>query len=458
MMQVNEIEKKLNSVDDGYLPLEKQKHYLENKLDFLVLLLLFLNTLFVVLPNLYVDYYYPTFIDIPVEEAITFIGINFSYYFYEFHIYVMENYFPWIEMMHHESIWFWVFVISSLSFWVTYFFIPVPFFKIPYIAVDNIHNRRRSLHKKLHITLYLMHLDKSFKSINKIDFKKFMTSYEKKDQVFNGHPLFVNELKELYQRYFNTLRIKTDDKYILGLDSTVQDDVDISSDKVICVTGKTLNMGLNKGTILFDEIGDLCEENQIALLRVLEEREYYPVGSNEPKTLNARIVSATHKAIDDPDLFRQDLYFRIAAHKIELPPLRERKGDVSFLSHYFLMKLRHSPFSSLNKSHVRGFEVEAMEALQRYEFLGNVRDLQSIISSALVVEKSNKITLESLPKKIRECFEPEPEPEIEIKYGKKEVMLIMVHDLLKKYKGNVSRVADVLNVSRSFIRNCKKKM
>ena len=149
------------------------------------------------------------------------------------------------------------------------------------------------------------------------------------------------------------------------------------------------------GTIFLDEINSASPGMQLKLLRVLQERKFEPVGSNDTVEVDCRVILASNQALEDlvaSGRFRQDLYYRINVVKIELPPLRERVSDVTMLVEHFLRQ--HS--ASIGRV-VTGVDQQAMDALRRYPFPGNVRELGNIIERAVVLSRRPTVTLEDLP-------------------------------------------------------------
>ncbi len=148
------------------------------------------------------------------------------------------------------------------------------------------------------------------------------------------------------------------------------------------------------GTAFLDEIGELTPIIQTKLLRVLQEREFMPVGGTETRKVNVRIIAATNRNLEEEiiaGLFREDLYYRLAVVPIRVPPLRERKGDVPLLVDHFLKK-----YSRLLDKEVREMSSYALEVLMEYDFPGNVRELENIIERGVALESSNIILPESL--------------------------------------------------------------
>ncbi|MDR2550833.1 MAG: sigma-54 dependent transcriptional regulator [Desulfobulbus sp.] len=148
------------------------------------------------------------------------------------------------------------------------------------------------------------------------------------------------------------------------------------------------------GTAFLDEIGELTPIIQTKLLRVLQEREFMPVGSTKTRQVNVRIIAATNRVLEQEIIegkFREDLYYRLAVVPIRVPPLRERIGDVPLLVNYFLEK-----FSKLLGKEVQTISSYGMEVLMQYDFPGNVRELENIIERGVALESSNIILPESL--------------------------------------------------------------
>jgi len=152
------------------------------------------------------------------------------------------------------------------------------------------------------------------------------------------------------------------------------------------------------GTIFLDEINSASPGMQLKLLRVLQERRFEPVGSNQTIEVDVRVVLASNQPLEAmvaDGRFRQDLYYRINVVKIELPPLRERTSDVGVLAGHFLRK--HA--AELGRQIV-GFSDEAAAALVRYSYPGNVRELQNIVERAAVLTRSSTIGIEDLPEHV----------------------------------------------------------
>lgn len=149
------------------------------------------------------------------------------------------------------------------------------------------------------------------------------------------------------------------------------------------------------GTILLDEIGDISPSLQIKLLRVLQEKEYEPLGAVTPVKSDVRILAATNKNLSglvEQGVFRQDLYYRINVMKISLPPLEQRKEDIPLLIEHFINR-----FNTLRKKDIPGISEEALAILMQHDFPGNVRELENIIEHAFILCKCGLIKAEHLP-------------------------------------------------------------
>ena len=149
------------------------------------------------------------------------------------------------------------------------------------------------------------------------------------------------------------------------------------------------------GTIFLDEINSASAGMQLKLLRVLQERRFEPVGSNETIEVDVRVILAANEPLENlvaDGRFRQDLYYRVNVIKVELPPLRDRVGDVPVLAEHFLAE--HA--GELGKS-LSGFGPEALDALRRYPWPGNVRELSNVVERAAVLSRGERIELGDLP-------------------------------------------------------------
>jgi two-component system response regulator HydG len=159
----------------------------------------------------------------------------------------------------------------------------------------------------------------------------------------------------------------------------------------------------HKGSVLLDEIGEMSLTMQAKLLRVLQEKEITPVGSDENISVDVRVIAATNrdlKAMAEQGSFRQDLFFRLNVVTVNIPPLRERPEDIPELVLHFLTR-----FSEKNRREIKGVAPDAMDAMIRYAWPGNVRELMNAVERAVVLARTDYITRTDLP------FGPEDESE-----------------------------------------------
>ncbi|MFU2158230.1 MAG: sigma 54-interacting transcriptional regulator [Caldisericum sp.] len=199
----------------------------------------------------------------------------------------------------------------------------------------------------------------------------------------------------------------------------------------------------NGGTLFLDEVGDLPLSLQPKILRALEDKVITRVGGTKSIKIDVRIIAATNKNLEeliDRGLFRRDLYYRINVIEIEIPPLRERKEDIEVLVNYFIERLS----KSLNKP-IRGYDMSFIEPLLKYDFPGNVRELQNIIERAIVTADSDILTGKYLPKDI---FNQSTNILTNTSYSFNEVKKQFIEKILIETNYNITETAKRLGVSR----------
>ncbi len=150
----------------------------------------------------------------------------------------------------------------------------------------------------------------------------------------------------------------------------------------------------DKGTIFLDEIGEMSLDAQVRLLRLVQFGEYTPVGSKETKKVDVRILAATNRDLEEmvrEGTFRKDLFYRINVIELKLPPLRERGADITQIAEYFLERLARQA-----KKNMQGFSPEAIEQLGKYDFPGNIRELENIVQRAVFLSRSETISANDL--------------------------------------------------------------
>jgi DNA-binding NtrC family response regulator len=194
------------------------------------------------------------------------------------------------------------------------------------------------------------------------------------------------------------------------------------------------------GTIFLDEIGDTTAGFQAKLLRVLQEREFYPVGSETPRSTRARVVAATHRPIErliKEGRFREDLYFRLRIVEITIPPLRERRGDIPLLAAHFVQRQARDMGRELYVPD------DVMGELLAHEWPGNVRELENALARACVLARGAAISLESLGLgQAGEATAPGDDQSLEA------IQRAHVQRVLAQAGRNKSRAAEILGVSR----------
>jgi transcriptional regulator with GAF, ATPase, and Fis domain len=153
------------------------------------------------------------------------------------------------------------------------------------------------------------------------------------------------------------------------------------------------------GTLFLDEIGDMKPVLQAKLLRVIQEKEFEPVGGLKPIPVDVRIIAATHcdleQAVSD-GCFREDLYYRLSVVPLTIPPLRDRRADITLLLEKFVQIYNRN-----KKLPLLGFEPDALRAIQEYDWPGNVRELENLTQHMAVLFGGKKVTLTDLPEKLR---------------------------------------------------------
>jgi len=208
------------------------------------------------------------------------------------------------------------------------------------------------------------------------------------------------------------------------------------------------------GSLFLDEIGDLPPHVQVKLLRVLQEREFERVGSSRPIKVDVRLLAATHRNLEGlvrDGRFRDDLYYRINVVTIPLPPLRERREDLPLLIDHFLRV-----FAEKNGKNIRGLTREAREALLRYDYPGNVRELENLIERAVVLTRADVIGLSDLPLTLEaQAAESERDPGLVAAVEGLERR--MIKEALAKTDGIQTRAAEVLGIGERVLRYKLKK-
>ena len=206
----------------------------------------------------------------------------------------------------------------------------------------------------------------------------------------------------------------------------------------------------NGGTIFLDEIGDLPLHLQAKLLRVLQEREFEKVGSSRPIRVNVRIMAASHRPLEDlikAGQLREDLYYRLNVVTIFIPPLRERRSDVALLLDHFL---RH--YAEKNGKTIRGLTPEGRDILLRYDYPGNVRELENIIERAVVLTRDDVIGSGDLPLTVQEPEIADGDRETSLTAAVEALERRMIRDALARSDGIQTRAAELLGMGERALR------
>jgi PAS domain S-box-containing protein len=204
----------------------------------------------------------------------------------------------------------------------------------------------------------------------------------------------------------------------------------------------------HKGTILLDEIGEMSSALQVKLLRVLEEKQFEPLGATVSTSVDIRVVAATNQDLSrlvDAERFREDLFYRVNVVKVELPPLRERREDIPLLVGHFVQK-----FNLKRGRLVEGVSDEVMDILIRYDFPGNVRELENIIEHAFILRKEGLIRPNDLPPEISGRVEGRTDRHRTLSaLGRSEAETILKN--LEKHGGNRTETARELGIDRTTL-------
>ena len=205
----------------------------------------------------------------------------------------------------------------------------------------------------------------------------------------------------------------------------------------------------NGGTLFLDEIGEIDQNIQIKLLRVLQEREFERVGGEETVETDVRIIAATNKDLKaeiDKGSFREDLYFRLNVVNIHIPPLRDRKDDIPLLAAGFLKE-----FAAENRKNITEIHEKAYSRLYAYEWPGNIRELRNCIESAVVMCRKNLITEDDLPPALQSAGDADGCVRIPLDVSLDEAEKLLIRAAVSYHKGNKSKAAESLGIGRKTL-------
>ena len=201
------------------------------------------------------------------------------------------------------------------------------------------------------------------------------------------------------------------------------------------------------GTLFLDEIGDVSQAVQAKLLRVIQERDFMPVGATKPKKVDIRIVAATNKDLEEGvrmGRFREDLYYRLNVITINIPPLRERCEDIEPLARHFLRK-----FARRMKKDVTGIDAAALQLLTGYHWPGNVRELENVMERAVILARGEQIGVDQLPVRTpaRDIAPPPQDSAVSLE----ELERVHIQRVLRQTGFHKSRSAELLGISRKTL-------
>lgn len=204
----------------------------------------------------------------------------------------------------------------------------------------------------------------------------------------------------------------------------------------------------HKSSIFLDEVAEMAPTTQAKILRVLQEREFEPLGGNQTIQVDTRVIAATNKNLEEEiktGRFREDLYYRLNVVNLDVPPLRERREDISLLADFFLKR-----YAEKNKRIIKGFTPRAMDLLMRYDWPGNVRELENVVERAVILARGEMVTPAEFPDILLQL-----DPEIKATYvnlspGRtlKDVEKDMIIRTLEETGGNRTHAAKILGISR----------
>lgn len=201
-------------------------------------------------------------------------------------------------------------------------------------------------------------------------------------------------------------------------------------------------------SIFLDEIAEMAPATQAKILRVLQERSFEPVGGSETIEVDTRIIAATNRNIEEEiraGRFREDLFYRLNVVQIEVPPLRDRRDDIPLLANFFV-----EHYAEKNRRHIKGLTPRALDLFMRYEWRGNVRELENVIERAVILARGDMIAHDALPEAVQAVGPPSGASPIDLRTGRslKEVEKEMILRTLTESGGNRTHAARILGISR----------
>lgn len=207
----------------------------------------------------------------------------------------------------------------------------------------------------------------------------------------------------------------------------------------------------DNGTIFLDEVSELPLSMQVKLLRVLQEREIEPVGADQPEAVNVRIVAASNKPLEalvEQGAFRNDLFYRLNVVKLDIPPLRQRKGDIAILTEKILRQLEKETGIPVD-----GVDRESEAIFQAYSWPGNVRELRNVLEQTLYVKSGNVVSRNDIPRSVVTSAEGEAPPDHQwtLKFQLGQLEEELIRQALQEEKGDRLAAASRLGISKSSL-------
>jgi len=213
----------------------------------------------------------------------------------------------------------------------------------------------------------------------------------------------------------------------------------------------------DRGTVFFDEVGDVSPLFQTKILRVIQEGEILRIGGTHPITVDVRIIAATNKDLSiatTKGFFRDDLYYRLNVINIDLPPLRNRIEDVPSLIDHFIKKHAHKRKDML----IKNISEEAANILMRYSYPGNIRELENIIERAISFSNSSILLPSDLPSNLLQTPSRKVAPRLKLKLALADLEKELIWSALQRSGGNVSKAAAALGIYRQQLQRKLKKI
>ena len=274
--------------------------------------------------------------------------------------------------------------------------------------------------------------------------------------------------KELFAQAIHDVSQKSSNSYvtinIAGLDEITFSDTLFGHKKGAFTGAIKSRDGLikkaNNGSIFLDEIGDLSNDSQIKLLRLLQENHYYPLGSDQLENCSARIIAATHQDLEkliQEKIFRSDLYYRLQIHTIKIPPLRERRDDIPLLVSYFIKK-----FCAELDREIPVVPTSFFTAIENHPFSGNVRELETLLYDSILNSPEDKLDMDFIShhlnhrttthvSSLREELEPASNYTLNQLPTIKKLTEQLIDDALIKTNNNQKEAAKILGITRQAL-------